>query len=676
MPKVVLQFLSTMDDDDLTASHWDDVLLPSTRFGAPATIPAHLGNQFADLSLEDPHKATEDEEEEDLEEDDSKRHDTNINETTAYDSIAEGGFGTGHIHHHQAELDQLHELRKEERNEQKSALMSELTLGSALEDLETSMAKAPDINHSGLLFGDTDKMLTQSDALESSRIDHVTSPKKALQLKQSQFKATRPRRYPQETVVKQLKAEAGEVDPLSVLANTSDGEDAENPTKRSKKADDFVRESNAPLYDIEHNTGREETQASETTDEHSKDSSNHKKRKASLSTEISVGNPVKVGDITNAHIVYSIESRNLQLNPSEIAQNNRFTVTRRYRDFCWVYKQLQLSHPGRIVPPPPAKKTYIGRFNENFIENRRLSLEKMLEKMSKNQYFATDPSFIIFLTSEDFTRDSKERERTGGVVLDDSGEVENDGTLATSVVTGTSSGGFMSSLFSIPTKLPEPDLYFSKKKAYIDDLEYNLRTFQRSLDDIAHQRVESVSMTEEIAVVIDELADLEILKTTTLLLKAFSDVHMKLKENLDRINQQDQLTLGFTVEEHLRIIGSVKHIFETRTKTYNQFHSFQQDLIKKEESLNKLTHKYKSSTEKINMLQFEVDKLKQKTEQFEKSFNSISEIIKEEMENFELERISDFRNSVEIYVESMIESQKEAIELWETLYERQQLDKI
>lgn len=76
------------------------------------------------------------------------------------------------------------------------------------------------------------------------------------------------------------------------------------------------------------------------------------------------------------------------------------------------------------------------------------------------------------------------------------------------------------------------------------------------------------------------------------------------------------------------------------------------------------------------MLQFEVDKLKQKTEQFEKSFNSISEIIKEEMENFELERISDFRNSVEIYVESMIESQKEAIELWETLYERQQLDKI
>lgn len=328
------------------------------------------------------------------------------------------------------------------------------------------------------------------------------------------------------------------------------------------------------------------------------------------------------------------------------------------------------------MPPPPAKKTYIGRFNENFIENRRLSLEKMLEKMSKNQYFATDPSFIIFLTSEDFTRDSKERERTGGVVLDDSGEVENDGALATSVVTGTSSGGFMSSLFSIPTKLPEPDLYFSKKKAYIDDLEYNLRTFQRSLDDIAHQRVESVSMTEEIAVVIDELADLEILKTTTLLLKAFSDVHMKLKENLDRINQQDQLTLGFTVEEYLRIIGSVKHIFETRTKTYNQFHSFQQDLIKKEESLNKLTHKYKSSTEKINMLQFEVDKLKQKTEQFEKSFNSISEIIKEEMENFELERISDFRNSVEIYVESMIESQKEAIELWETLYERQQLDKI
>lgn len=59
-------------------------------------------------------------------------------------------------------------------------------------------------------------------------------------------------------------------------------------------------------------------------------------------------------------------------------------------------------------------------------------------------------------------------------------------------------------------------------------------------------------------------------------------------------------------------------------------------------------------------MNFEVDKLKQRTESFEKSFKEISETIKQELENFEYERIDDFRNSVEIFIESAIESQKEA----------------
>ena len=59
-----------------------------------------------------------------------------------------------------------------------------------------------------------------------------------------------------------------------------------------------------------------------------------------------------------------------------------------------------------------------------------------------------------------------------------------------------------------------------------------------------------------------------------------------------------------------------------------------------------------------------------------KSFKEISETIKQELENFEYERIDDFRNSVEIFIESAIESQKEAIELYETFYERQNLGDV
>lgn len=665
----------TIMDDDLTASHWDDVLLPSSNFNS-STIPSHLGNQFADLSVDDSHDNYTNEQDQDESEEEDDQNDQNAYEnhtSNTYEDPLHAGFGTSLAQQNQATLDQLHDLRKEERKEHRSALMSELTEGSAFDDMEASIASPTKIAPSDSLFGDKGKVLAESNASEHGP-DLLLSPKRILLLKHSQFKAQRPRRYPLATVVKQLKEGTGDSDPLSAMVAKPPTEEPEAPRNAQERLSELMRESEAPLFNIKpaSKEGNEVAKEQPTTA-----SGKPKKRESSSPTEISVGNPVKVGDITTAHIVYSIESRNVQILPAGEALENRFTVTRRYRDFCWLYKQLQVSHPGRIIPPPPSKKTYIGRFNENFIENRRLSLEKMLQKISKVPSFNNDLSFVIFLTSQNFAHDSKERERTAPVSIEDSGENESDAALTVSIVTGSGTGGgFMSSLFSVSAKLPEPDVYFSKKKAYIEDLEHNLRTFHRSLELIAGQRIEIVGVTEEIATIIDELADLEILKNTTQLLKAFAEVHMKLKESLDRINLQDQLTLGLTIEEYLRIIGSVKYVLETRTKTYTQYYTFKQDLIKKEEALNKVSNKYKSSSEKMNMLKFEVDSLKKKTDHFEQSFNAISQTIKEEMENFELERVDDFRNSVEIFIESSIESQKEAIELWETFYERQHLAQV
>ena len=135
------------------------------------------------------------------------------------------------------------------------------------------------------------------------------------------------------------------------------------------------------------------------------------------------------------------------------------------------------------------------------------------------------------------------------------------------------------------------------------------------------------------------------------------------------------MTLGFTIEEYLRIIGSINFVFDTRLNVYQQYHNSNQELSKKQAQLDKYTRK-QQQPDKINQLNFEVDKLKQRTESFEKSFKEISETIKQELENFEYERIDDFRNSVEIFIESAIESQKEAIELYETFYERQNLGDV
>lgn len=686
-----------MDHDDLTASHWDDVLPsntpPSFSNLQRSFFDAPVNNEFSDLTINDPYKQHDDASEEE-EEPNRDQHD--------YGGFL--GFESSHYNSsaaNQAELDQMSELRKEERNEHKHELLSKLTIGAEDESIIEPVASPVRVSASESLFHDNGSPIRLDKTREST--DELSSPKRSVQLKNGKFRAPKQRKFSSKVVTKHLNnaqdqgsEPAGDA-ALGPLGNGSESTSSDISANRTaNRADLLVQETNAPLYNIA-NVSEEERlkklrthvpKVPETPETVPKVTPKNLPPSKVNKLDITVGDPMKVGDITNAHIVYSIRTRNKNLESNHFPKDQEeVTTSRRYKDFRWIYHQLQNNHPGRVVPPPPAKQTYIGRFNESFVENRRLSLEKMLTKISHIPVLANDPDFVMFLISEDFSTESKERERLSGLgashqnsdALDNDNDDSNSFSSSSSApVTGIGSVGFMSSLFSMSSKVEEPDEFFSEKKAYIDDLEANLKNFHKSIELICAQRLEMIGIMDEISTTVDELASLEILKVTTELLNAFSEVHLKLKENLDRINLQDQLTLGFTIEEYLRIIGSVKFTFETRVKIYQQYYNSNQELIKKEAQLNKVNRKLRTNpvSEKANVLTFEVDKLKAKTTVYEKQFNSISEVIKDEIQNFEFEKIDEFRNSVEIFIESSIESQKEAIELWETFYEHQNLAKV
>jgi len=85
-------------------------------------------------------------------------------------------------------------------------------------------------------------------------------------------------------------------------------------------------------------------------------------------------------------------------------------VSRRYRDFLWLYEQLHKNNPGIVVPPPPDKQA-VGRFESDFVESRRSALERMLNKIAAHLILQHDADLKIFLESESFTVDVKARER-------------------------------------------------------------------------------------------------------------------------------------------------------------------------------------------------------------------------------------------------------------------------
>lgn len=115
-------------------------------------------------------------------------------------------------------------------------------------------------------------------------------------------------------------------------------------------------------------------------------------------------------------------------------RNSEFTVSRRYRDFLWLYNQLHNNNPGIIVPPPPEKQA-VGRFDTDFVESRRAALERMLNKIAAHSVLQHDGDLKIFLESDAFNVDIKNKERK------DPGLGESKGMFGSML--GSSSGKFV-----------------------------------------------------------------------------------------------------------------------------------------------------------------------------------------------------------------------------------------
>jgi len=139
--------------------------------------------------------------------------------------------------------------------------------------------------------------------------------------------------------------------------------------------------------------------------------------------DITVGDPHKVGDLTSSHIVYLVKTKvrgheyRYRVPRAKSAQTTskayrqpEFAVSRRYRDFLWLYNSLHENNPGIVVPPPPEKQA-VGRFDTGFVESRRAALERMLNKTAAHPTLQHDGDLKIFLESEAFNVDVKHKER-------------------------------------------------------------------------------------------------------------------------------------------------------------------------------------------------------------------------------------------------------------------------
>ena len=270
----------------------------------------------------------------------------------------------------------------------------------------------------------------------------------------------------------------------------------------------------------------------------------------------------------------------------------------------------------------------------------------MLNKTAAHPILQHDGDLKLFLESEAFNVDVKHREHKEPLAVGDSSK---SGGMFSSLGLGSSSSG----------KFIEHDDWFHDRRIYLDALENQLRGLLKAIDSVVVQRKMLAEAAGDFSASLHALATVELAPSLSGPLEGLSDLQQRVRELYERQAQTDVLTLGITIDEYIRLIGSIKTAFQQRQKSYHAWHAAESELAKRKATHDKLSRTGKSLGDKLNQLQADVGEGERRYHQARLLYEDMGQLMRAELERFEREKVEDFKSGVETFLEGSVEAQKE-----------------
>ncbi|KAJ1914621.1 Vacuolar protein sorting-associated protein vps5 [Mycoemilia scoparia] len=390
--------------------------------------------------------------------------------------------------------------------------------------------------------------------------------------------------------------------------------------------------------------------------------------------EITILDPLKVGDALKSHIVYKIVTRT----ESGILDEYETSVRRRYKDFEWLYHNLTFNHSGVIVPPIPEKQS-LGRFDENFIEQRRIGLQSCLRRMVSHPRLYKDPDLILFLQSQGFGTDSRnsseaKRQKYGALYINHnpkSSSVSTSGSGSSATIraaTGSVGLGLASLFGEAFSKQPKAkDTWFQGKMADINTFESQLRHLLKALESMAKQRRELAIGYSELGQSLLKVAENEINQGLSQSLTSMGSIQQHLKVIQEKQCEKDISTFLITIEEYIRLCQSAKQAFNSRNKLYSRWQSSLLELTRKRKQMEQLVARPSQNTSDLAaQLRSEIGQIEGQTERDRNQFDDTTKLLHKELNRFDMARATDIKKTIEAYLEGMIETQEQIVALWDS----------
>lgn len=403
---------------------------------------------------------------------------------------------------------------------------------------------------------------------------------------------------------------------------------------------------------------------------------------------ITVSDPVQHSEGMNKYTSYRVDVRPQSAAPADQPQdvminNSTFSaVLRRYSDFLWLFDRLHQEKAGAIVPHIPDKQP-VGRFDPNFVEDRRMHLERFLRRVAVHPECADAKCLDTFLRADDITFQAA-RQAKGEVVL------------ASSTVNFTQNhhpgGGGMgikpkadnsfkrwfaetkTSISGDLVRSPDDDL-FEEIHRYVHGLDTQMRNVSQQATGLVRKGKEIANGLFEFGLAFNLLGQSEA--------DALGDALGKVGETADRLSvlsadhaDKEMSQFEDPLQDYIKTINSVKMALQRRHEKRLTYSTCLGAVENKQATLSKL-RMTPGQEAKAYAMEMSLRRAQEASQVGQDDFAAVSQRVLREVDRFKREKAEDMRRTVLDYINLQVEYNKRMEGIWAALIpqlERVQLD--
>jgi sorting nexin-1/2 len=407
-----------------------------------------------------------------------------------------------------------------------------------------------------------------------------------------------------------------------------------------------------------------------------------------------VSDPVQHSDGLNKYTAYRVDVRppavgadasmggSIIINAAPNQQQQYSAVLRRYSDFLWLYERLHTERPGAIVPPLPEKQP-VGRFSPQFVEERRVHLERFLRRVAVHPELQDTASLDLFLRADDMAFNAAKNAKTSGIVMNASmmqqsqyggglnlgmGGMGN--TLMQPSTTKKAEGikrwfaETKTSMTGDLVKSPDDDI-FDEINRYITGLDNQMKNISQQASGLVRKGKEIANGLFEFGLAFNLLGQSEA--------DALGSALSSMGETADQLSvlsaehaEREMAQFEEPLQDYIKMIHAAKLAVQRRSEKRLSYSTCLSEVESKVTQLNKLRMQIGSEGKAYSM-EMSLRRAQEASDIARDEFADCSQRVLREVDRFKREKAEDMRRTVLDYIKLQVDYNKRMEQVWSTL---------